>query len=847
MIIRRLKWLLVVMCGLLLSLYIARQPLSTKLANHYLHSHNLQVSCLDWSFNSWRSIHIESLCLTAETFSVTLQDAYVDKSAIYITQLNTRLHDTKGSDPQPVVFQPLSLALPNRPLLHIEKINVEQSSLLPQFSASLTENKLYDFSLSGDVIADVNVNSSEVQVRVDLESPLLQELLPSLVTSLTGSAGIVFTGERAAIKAQQQLAANIPYQSCQLPLQSAGEIQLDIALNTQKVVADASDLTTTLTPVGCETLLPQSDKVQLNPLIMQPWGLTFPTVINFHNGLIEALEMSVHSHDQLSVLTLREVQAQVQHTTQLKSELSFAHKSAQLGDITLEGTLGYNNSELYWDTSLAYQSERIPLVEFEHRHGQLNGDIKLVMGPVIKTLSFVANGNVHSVSLPHVEIKEGQLDIEGVVDFSDVLSGDAKAKVTVPELKFADGHSIHNQLDVNAKLGVNQQLTLDSRLFVEKFNHSNAQLNGITSQFTVSTDLERGEIFSELSGQTTLAQLQLPDLVINDVSIDSKVLQSRGGAFEHYIHAAGIEGVLKHQYSPQEHPYQLVLSAKPVTKLQPVLAQLMPKLQLAEGDVSVTARGDLNLQTADFSVQLEDVSVLYDTHYIDDIDTQINGQFSSGKINIAGSKVAVGQVRSGVVLSNLSAQLQVIDNEAQLQDLNAQVFDGQIHLPLLKLSAAPQQLQLNAQSLDLALIAQAGRDAGIELNGRVSGIFPVTIDNAKVSIEQGKLFNAGIGKLKVAQNASIEALKAQQPSLKSVIGVLDDLTIDTLSSDVALTSDGWLTLAVQINGENKAQAQPVNFNYTHQENIFTLFRALRLSDEITQKVEDALTKQEQSP
>jgi hypothetical protein len=194
------------------------------------------------------------------------------------------------------------------------------------------------------------------------------------------------------------------------------------------------------------------------------------------------------------------------------------------------------------------------------------------------------------------------------------------------------------------------------------------------------------------------------------------------------------------------------------------------------------------------------------------------------------------------VLSELKTHLQVEANQAYLSQSHAKVFDGSIDVPMIKLSTEPQVIDVQAQALDLAQIAQAGRDAGIELAGRVSGKFPIKLEDMQMSIEQGQLINSGIGQLKVAQNASIEALKAQQPSLKSVIGVLDDLTIDKLTSDVALSPDGWLTLGVKIVGENKAQAQPVNFNYTHQENIFTLFRALRLSDELTQKVEDALTK-----
>lgn len=111
-------------------------------------------------------------------------------------------------------------------------------------------------------------------------------------------------------------------------------------------------------------------------------------------------------------------------------------------------------------------------------------------------------------------------------------------------------------------------------------------------------------------------------------------------------------------------------------------------------------------------------------------------------------------------------------------------------------------------------------------------------------IDSGHIHNVGEGLLKVENNASINALKEQQPSLQTVIGVLDELTIEQLSSGVNLSEDGWLDLDVKITGINKLQQQPVNFNYTHSENVFTLLRALRLSDEITREVENALNKEE---
>ncbi|MGO3643523.1 MAG: intermembrane phospholipid transport protein YdbH family protein, partial [Pseudoalteromonas sp.] len=89
----------------------------------------------------------------------------------------------------------------------------------------------------------------------------------------------------------------------------------------------------------------------------------------------------------------------------------------------------------------------------------------------------------------------------------------------------------------------------------------------------------------------------------------------------------------------------------------------------------------------------------------------------------------------------------------------------------------------------------------------------------------------------IADNAAFNAVKAQQQELEPIIGLLENLDIQSLKSSVNLKPDGWLYLGVSLQGYNQVQKQQVNFNYNHEENVFTLLRALRLSDEITQKVE----------
>ena len=201
------------------------------------------------------------------------------------------------------------------------------------------------------------------------------------------------------------------------------------------------------------------------------------------------------------------------------------------------------------------------------------------------------------------------------------------------------------------------------------------------------------------------------------------------------------------------------------------------------------------------------------------------GTLSSAAIQLQPTTLTIAEVRSGVVLENIRAELSSENNQPRLRNIGADIFAGTLNIDELKLSEQPQRFNVTLDKLSLGLLAEAGRDAGVELQGLISGELAVQASDAGIEITAGEVRNVGEGLLKVQENASINALKQQQPSLKTVITVLDELTIEQLNSGVTLGADGWLDLDVKIAGINKRQQQPVNFNYTHSENVFTLLRA----------------------
>ena len=181
--------------------------------------------------------------------------------------------------------------------------------------------------------------------------------------------------------------------------------------------------------------------------------------------------------------------------------------------------------------------------------------------------------------------------------------------------------------------------------------------------------------------------------------------------------------------------------------------------------------------------------------------------------------------------------MQVNNNTALINDVKGSVFGGEFSLDSYTVGKPNQVANVKFENIDASKLVTLDDKSGIVLTGRLAGSLPVHFDSGKIEIIDGSLFSQGTGNLKITNNAAFDSVMQQQQELQPVLGLLTNLDIQKLNSSVALKNDGWLKLGVNLQGYNKAEQQQVNFNYNHEENVFTLLRALRLSDEITQKVE----------
>ncbi|TLX45664.1 hypothetical protein C1E24_17265 [Pseudoalteromonas phenolica] len=848
-----LLWVSVFLFTALICLYGYRNTLVAKVASPYLVDANVELSCIDWSLTGLRSIRVERVCIEHSAASIELIKADINPSNIVLAELNIALKPAKETSAETPQFKPLNLVLPDeRPLLNVKKISLSGTPLIEPVSMSLNEPSLNRFKINGDLIGQVNISKNKLTLnQVSLASNAIQAFKPEQVKLLEGSMNAAFDGQQLQFDGDIEVLAEHHLPECAVSANSFGNISGEVDLLNRAAVADLSQLTNTVKALACIEVLQThlSQGVQAADLMAEQVTLKLPSVLSIRNNVLST-DQVILSNGALTQIQLDNVEAELL-TQDFKSQFSLKHQTALIGTLQLDGPIGISGEAFQSQISVSLIQPNMPAffidnspieqadIKFDSKldvKGRLGGDISFKTSNQLELLKVeFIDGQGQALKLPKLTLN---LDVEG--DLSEHINAIADGELSL--LSFS--HPLAQGRDLKAKWQsklIDDAIQFDADWQLKGIKQADNQVQGIQQSLNLKGSIQDFMNTSMLAVTTHLDAIVTPELLVEDMNITSQANFSEGIRFEHDIDVFDMNLSLRHELVNKAQPFQLVMIEQDLIGLQPVLEQIAPKLKIEKGSTSVVASGDLVSQNVEFDVQFG-ASALFDTHYISNASGKITGQVNSGVINIPKTTVTIDEFRSGAVLTNITADLQAQDNQAWLSAITAEAFDGLLTANKVRLTQAPQRIEAKAENLDLAILAKAGREAGVTLTGRVSGELPIEVRDGKVSITEGKLYNLGAGLLSVSENASVNALKAQQPQLKTVIGLLDNLDIDTLHSDVALTEDGWLTLGVNIKGENKSQAQPVNFNYTHHENIYTLFKALRLNDEISQQVEKALTQ-----
>jgi hypothetical protein len=262
-------------------------------------------------------------------------------------------------------------------------------------------------------------------------------------------------------------------------------------------------------------------------------------------------------------------------------------------------------------------------------------------------------------------------------------------------------------------------------------------------------------------------------------------------------------------------------------------AELDYNLALVADNPQVTAQ--LSGAIAADSAQFNDITV---GNIATDWGCEMNSQQKSQpKLAVScqlSTAVAAVDVGAPITDINLSAQVKLDDDKLSVAvgQASAQLFAGTLWVePLLITDFDHIVGQLRFKDLSLPKMIELYQVPGVTVTGSLQAQLPFVVAGKLLTVTGGVIEQQGEGGIiQIRDNATVEQLKLTQPQLKFALDLLEDLDYHYLHSDVDFQPDGQTKFQIHIKGRNPTVERPIEFNYSHDENVLQLFRSLRIND-----------------
>ncbi len=802
--------LLGIVLSMVLLAYLFRLPLTSWYLTPMLSKNGVALHCIDWSLTSKLDLNIEKLCLTYQGQQIELAGIIANKQQVTVSRANLTLSNqvSKQPDSSQTEFKKLALVLPEqRPLISIQQLDVVSPFTDNPVRLAVQEKRLNHFTISRDISADVEISNYEVKANLTLDEKVLERFIKLPKNShFTTQSQVNFDGITVAIKSVVNVNYQHALEQCDLSFATEGSLSAKYQLNQQHLNADLSALRNQFSAhQDCFTYIAnQQYQSFIRAQLPLAWQLQIAEPLSVDGELLSVPIVKLQANEGQSEIKVSNTSLSLQNPlTSLKSQVGIHFNSEDISEFKLDAHLNDGTVKSGFQLSLNSLPAFLDLqADGIQAKGKLNID-ELFASPIVAQL----NANV--------SVKNALISYATIADFTSTIDAEHNAQ---------------------------QHLIVKANSKVKSLNYNDINAAKISNELTLRTDLSAGELFADIDAKTSAAKLTTPELTLNKLSVVTNALQSRALQATHHVFADGFEVLISHHMSEVAHPFELVIPEQTIAKLNPIIYQFEPLATVTDGVVSGIIKGDVNLQQAQGSLHIDKFSALYNDYLANDFAVDLNGKFNSGQLNIAATKFTLNELRAGAVVKNIQGQLQVTANQPCAANLTGQVMGGEFVVNSYCPLSDNQTATVKFENIDASKLITLDAESGISLSGRLAGTLPVVISKQGVEVKQGQLVNQGDGKLLITNNAGFEAVKAQQQELSTTLSLLENLDIKKLRSSVNLKPDGWLHLGVNLEGYNEAQQQAVNFNYNHEENVFTLLRALRLSDEITQRVEKEYAK-----
>ncbi|TNV19470.1 YdbH family protein [Buttiauxella sp. B2] len=197
----------------------------------------------------------------------------------------------------------------------------------------------------------------------------------------------------------------------------------------------------------------------------------------------------------------------------------------------------------------------------------------------------------------------------------------------------------------------------------------------------------------------------------------------------------------------------------------------------------------------------------------------------------------IAEVKNQVTSTNITADLEgwYPWSEKQpltLSDVNVDILGGKLRMQQLRMPQHDAAL-LRLENISSSELITAVNPKQFTMSGRVNGGLPLWLNHPQWIIKDGWLSNPGPLTLRLDKDMA-DAIVENNIAAGVAVNWLRYMEISHSWTRINLDNLGGLTLRANVQGTSQVEGKRnvVRLNYSHQENLFTLWRSLRFGDNL---------------
>ena len=197
----------------------------------------------------------------------------------------------------------------------------------------------------------------------------------------------------------------------------------------------------------------------------------------------------------------------------------------------------------------------------------------------------------------------------------------------------------------------------------------------------------------------------------------------------------------------------------------------------------------------------------------------------------------IAEVKNQVTSTHITADLEgwYPWSEAQplmLSNVNVDILGGKLRVQQLRLPQRDVAL-LRLENISSSELVSAVNPKQFAMSGRVNGALPLWLNHPQWIIKDGWLTNPGPLTLRLDKDMA-DAIVKNNIAAGVAVNWLRYMEISHSWTHINLDNLGVLTFQANVQGMSQVEGKrhAVRLNYSHQENLFTLWRSLRFGDNL---------------